>query len=58
MTVVLVHDYHAGEDELTSAGSKEENDRDAAQYLNAGERAAAEGGESVGGTLVFLTRGM
>lgn len=33
-------------------------DLDAAQYLNSAERAAAEGGEGVGGTLSFLTRGM
>lgn len=55
---VLVHDYHAGEDKLVGVRSKEEYYRDAAQYLNAGERAAAEGGEGVGGTLAFLTRGM
>lgn len=55
---VLVHDCHAGEDKLTGVRSKEDHYRDAAQYLNAGERAAAEGGEGVGGTLAFLTRGM
>ena len=54
---VLVHNCcYIGEDKLTER-SKEEYYRDAAQYLNAGERAAAEGGEGVGGTLAFLTRG-
>ncbi|KAI9571564.1 hypothetical protein HD554DRAFT_2320692 [Boletus coccyginus] len=48
----------AREDKLTGVRSKEEYYRDAAQYLNAGERAAAEGGEGVGGTLAFLTRGI
>ena len=47
----------SGEDKLTGVRSKEDYYRDAAQYLNAGERAAAEGGEGVGGTLAFLTRG-
>ena len=36
---------------------KEEFYREAAQYLNTGERVAAEAGEGVGGTLSFLTRG-
>ncbi|KAG9316871.1 hypothetical protein JVU11DRAFT_2947 [Chiua virens] len=48
----------AREDKLTGARSKEEYYREAAQYLNAGERAAAEGGEGIGGTLAFLTRGI
>ncbi|KAG6370018.1 hypothetical protein JVT61DRAFT_12537 [Boletus reticuloceps] len=48
----------AREDKLMGLRSKEEYYRDAAQYLNAGERAAAEGGEGVGGTLAFLTRGI
>ncbi|KAH0828123.1 hypothetical protein J3R83DRAFT_3795 [Lanmaoa asiatica] len=56
--IALVYDCHAGEDKLTGVRSKEEYYRDAAQYLNAGERAAAEGGEGVGGTLAFLTRGI
>lgn len=56
--VSFVHDCYVGEDKLTGVRSKEEYYRDAAQYLNAGERAAAEGGEGVGGTLAFLTRGM
>ena len=55
---VLTYDFHPGEDKLTGVRSKEDYYRDAAQYLNAGERAAAEGGEGVGGTLSFLTRGM
>lgn len=55
---MLVRDRRAGEDKLTGVRSKEEYYRDAAQYLNAGERAAAEGGEGVGGTLAFLTRGI
>ncbi|KAM6502121.1 RNA polymerase II-associated protein [Amanita muscaria] len=37
---------------------KEEYYREAAQYLNTGERVAAEAGEGVGGTLSFLTRGI
>ncbi|KAH7889009.1 hypothetical protein F5I97DRAFT_1804053 [Phlebopus sp. FC_14] len=48
----------AREDKLAGVRSKEEYHRDAAQYLNTGERAAAEGGEGVGGTLAFLTRGI
>ncbi|KIJ58709.1 hypothetical protein HYDPIDRAFT_33920 [Hydnomerulius pinastri MD-312] len=48
----------AREDKLTGVRPKEEYYRDAAQYLNTGERAAAEGGEGVGGTLAFLTRGI
>ncbi|KAG0696963.1 hypothetical protein DFH29DRAFT_178165 [Suillus ampliporus] len=48
----------AREDKLTGVRSKEEYYREAAQYLNTGERAAAEGGEGVGGTLAFLTRGI
>lgn len=55
---MLVHGLDLGEDKLVGVRSKEEYYRDAAQYLNAGERAAAEGGEGVGGTLAFLTRGM
>ena len=38
--------------------SKEEYYRDAAQFLNTGERASAEAGDAVGSTLSFLTRGM
>lgn len=56
--VLLVHNCRAGEDKLVGVRSKEEYYRDAAQYLNTGERAAAEGGEGVGGALAFLTRGM
>ncbi|KAF9227093.1 TPR-like protein [Gyrodon lividus] len=48
----------AREDKLTGVRPKEEYYREAAQYLNTGERAAAEGGEGVGGTLAFLTRGL
>ncbi|KAN0091495.1 hypothetical protein V8E55_005061 [Tylopilus felleus] len=48
----------AREDKLVGVRSKEEYYRDAAQYLNTGERAAAEGGEGVGGALAFLTRGI
>ncbi len=36
---------------------KEDFYREAAQYLNTGERVAAEAGEGVSGTLSFLTRG-
>lgn len=38
--------------------SKEEYYREAAQFLNTGERASAEAGDAVGSTLSFLTRGM
>lgn len=55
---MLTHDCHPGEDKLVGVRSKEDYYRDAAQYLNAGDRAAAEGGEGVGGNLAFLTRGM
>ncbi|EIW83541.1 RNA polymerase II-associated protein [Coniophora puteana RWD-64-598 SS2] len=46
------------EDVLTGERTKEEYHREAAQYLNMGDRVAAEGGESVGGALSFLTRGI
>lgn len=46
-----------GEDNMTSEKSKEEHYTAAAQHLNTGERAAAEAGEGVSGTLAFLTRG-
>ncbi|PFH49770.1 hypothetical protein AMATHDRAFT_76029 [Amanita thiersii Skay4041] len=45
-------------DILTSERPKEDYYREAAQYLNTGERVAAEAGEGVGGTLSFLTRGI
>ncbi|KAH7920613.1 TPR-like protein [Leucogyrophana mollusca] len=48
----------AREDKLAGERTKEEYYKEAAQYLNSGERAAAEGGEGVGGTLAFLTRGI
>ena len=41
---------------MTSEKSKEEYYRDAAQYLNTGERVISDSGE-VSGTLAFLTRG-
>ncbi|KAF5322225.1 hypothetical protein D9619_001333 [Psilocybe cf. subviscida] len=47
----------AREDNMTSEKSKEEHYTAAAQHLNTGERAAAEAGEGVSGTLAFLTRG-
>ncbi|KAF8629881.1 hypothetical protein AX15_003240 [Amanita polypyramis BW_CC] len=47
----------ARQDVLTEK-PKEEFYREAAQYLNTGERVAAEAGEGVGGTLSFLTRGI
>lgn len=37
--------------------SKEDHYREAAQFLNIGERVGAESGEGVSGTLAFLTRG-
>ena len=42
---------------MTSEKSKEEYYRDAAQYLNTGERVVSDSGEGVSGTLAFLTRG-
>ncbi|EGO00400.1 hypothetical protein SERLA73DRAFT_122419 [Serpula lacrymans var. lacrymans S7.3] len=48
----------AREDRLSNERPKEEYYKEAAQYLNSGERAAAESGEGVGGTLAFLTRGI
>jgi len=46
-----------GQDIMTNEKPKEDYYREAAQYLNSGERVAADSGEGVGGTLAFLTRG-
>lgn len=46
-----------GQDTMTNEKPKEDYYREAAQYLNSGEKVAAESGEGVGGTLAFLTRG-
>lgn len=46
-----------GQDVMTGEKSKEDYYREAAQYLNTGERVGAESGEAAGGTLSFLTRG-
>lgn len=46
------------QDIMVSEKSKEYYYNIAAQHLNLGERAGAESGEGVGGTLAFLTRGM
>lgn len=43
---------------MTDEKSKEDYYREAAQFLNTGERVGAESGEGVSGTLAFLTRGM
>jgi RNA polymerase-associated protein CTR9 len=43
---------------MTSEKSKEDYYRDAAQYLNTGERVVSDSGDRVSGTLAFLTRGM
>ncbi|KAF9464960.1 RNA polymerase II-associated protein [Collybia nuda] len=48
----------ARQDIMTGEKSKEEYYRDAAQFLNTGERVGAESGDGVGGTLSFLTRGI
>ncbi|KAF8229067.1 RNA polymerase II-associated protein [Tricholoma matsutake] len=48
----------ARQDVLTQEKSKEEYHRDAAQFLNTGERVSAESGDVVDGTLSFLTRGI
>ena len=42
---------------MTSEKSKEDYYRDAAQYLNTGERVISDSGDRVSGTLAFLTRG-
>jgi RNA polymerase-associated protein CTR9 len=42
---------------MTSEKSKEDYYRDAAQYLNTGERVVSDSGDRVSGTLAFLTRG-
>ena len=47
----------SGQDSMKGVKPKEEYYREAAQLLNAGDRAALESGESSGGTLPFLTRG-
>jgi RNA polymerase-associated protein CTR9 len=65
MLVSLKHKIHSqdhfnvllGQDIMTNEKPKEDYYREAAQYLNSGEKAAAESGEGVGGTLAFLTRG-
>ncbi|KAF9527372.1 RNA polymerase II-associated protein [Crepidotus variabilis] len=44
--------------DVLSEKSKEEYYREAAQYLNTGERVSAESGEGVSGSLAFLTRGI
>ncbi|KAF8198079.1 RNA polymerase II-associated protein [Pholiota molesta] len=48
----------AQQDIMVSEKSKEDYYSIAAQYLNHGERAGAESGEGVSGTLAFLTRGI
>lgn len=47
----------SGEDKLMGSRTKEDYYREAAQHLNAGERAVSDSGEGLGGTLAFLTRG-
>ena len=42
---------------MTREKPKEDYYREAAQYLNTGERIGAESGEGVSVTLTFLTRG-
>jgi RNA polymerase-associated protein CTR9 len=49
--------FFIGQDNMTKEKPKEEYYREAAQFLNTGEKAVAESGEGVGGTLAFLTRG-
>lgn len=46
------------QDILTGEKPKEAYYKESAQFLNAGEKAAYEGGEGSGGTLAFLTRGI
>jgi len=43
---------------MTQERTKEDCYKEAAQYLNAGERVVTESGEGVVGPLAFLTRGM
>lgn len=46
------------EQDILSEKSKRDYYREAAQYLNMGEKVGAESGEGVSGTLAFLTRGI
>lgn len=46
------------QDDMRSEKAKDEYYRDAAQYLNTGDRVGAESGEGISGTLTFLTRGV
>jgi RNA polymerase-associated protein CTR9 len=55
-TGILIVDS-LGQDIMTKEKPKEEYYREAAQFLNTGERVGADSGEGVGGTLAFLTRG-
>jgi hypothetical protein len=66
---MLVRDMYTGEcsvisflmmleQDILSEKSKKDYYREAAQYLNMGERVGAESGEGVSGTLAFLTRGI
>lgn len=48
----------ARQDVMKDEKSKEDYYREAAQFLNTGERFGAESGEGVSGTLAFLTRGI
>ncbi|KAF4620607.1 hypothetical protein D9613_000259 [Agrocybe pediades] len=48
----------AQQDDMRSEKSKDDYYRDAAQYLNMGDRVGAESGEGSSGTLTFLTRGV
>jgi RNA polymerase-associated protein CTR9 len=45
------------EQDVLSDKLKDDYYREAAHYLNVGERVGAESGEAVSGTLAFLTRG-
>src|SRR5277367_2579756 len=50
-------DPTSGMDIMLNSKLKDHYYREAAQYLDAGEKAAAKSGEGIGGTLAFLTRG-
>jgi hypothetical protein len=51
---------YSGQDVMTGEKPKDDYYREAAQFLNSGERVAAETGDSGAGTftLAFLTRGL
>lgn len=47
----------AGQDDMRKEKAREEFHREAAAYLNRGDKATAESGAAVNSTLAYLTRG-